>query len=164
MDQTELTNRMTVLLGGRAAESLFYETVSTGAADDLAKATEIARSMVVRFGMDPKLGQVAYEPEVSPLLGMPAGADWRPRRYGEETADAIDSAVRELIDGAFKKAVTILSANRTLLDEAATQLLARETFSTEDLQKVVAKLSPVGGGERTPKVGVELAAATAIGR
>jgi cell division protease FtsH len=164
MDQTELVNRMTVLLGGRAAESLFYETVSTGAADDLAKATEIARSMVVRFGMDPKLGQVAYEPEASPLLGMPAGADWRPRRYGEETADAIDSAVRELIDGAFKKAVTILSANRTLLDEAATQLLARETFSTEDLQKVVAKLSPVGGGERTPKVGVELAAATAIGR
>jgi len=88
---------MTVLLGGRASESLFFGEVSTGAADDLAKATEIARSMVVRFGMDPKLGQVAYEPEAAPLLGMPAGADWRPRRYGEETARAIDTAVRDLM-------------------------------------------------------------------
>ncbi|MBI1220747.1 MAG: ATP-dependent zinc metalloprotease FtsH [Rhodobacteraceae bacterium] len=142
MDRAELMNRMTVLLGGRAAESLFYADVSTGAADDLAKATNIARSMVVRFGMDPRLGQVTYEPEATPFLG--GGAEWSPRRYGDATADAIDTSVRELIDVAFKKAVEILDANRGLLDEAAKDLLAKETFSREDLKKVAAQLSPVG--------------------
>ena len=99
MDRNELMNRMSVLLGGRAAESLVFENVSTGATDDLAKVTEIARSMVVRFGMDPKLGQVAYETDTAPLLGMLAGADWRPRHYGEETAGAIDTAIRDLWTG-----------------------------------------------------------------
>jgi cell division protease FtsH len=159
MDRAELMKRMTVLLGGRASESLFFGEVSTGAADDLAKATEIARSMVVRFGMDPKLGQVAYEPEAAPLLGMPAGADWRPRRYGEETAGAIDTAVRDLIDAAFKRAVETLTANRELLAHAAKELLAKETFSAEDLKEIAAKLSPVSA-ETTPRIGVGLAAAS----
>lgn len=162
MDRAELMNRMTVLLGGRAAESLFYEDVSTGAADDLAKATDIARSMVVRFGMDPKLGQVTYEPEAAPFLGAPAGADWPPRRYGEATADAIDTSVRELIDGAFKKAVEILTANRALLDQSAKDLLMKETFSTDDLKKVATGLLPTGPSEAAPRVGVKIAAATAI--
>ena len=75
MDRAELMNRMTVLLGGRAAESLIFDEVSTGAADDLAKATEIARSMVVRFGMDPKLGQVSYETEAAPCwVRRPTGS------------------------------------------------------------------------------------------
>ncbi len=143
MDRAELMNRMTVLLGGRAAETLFYKDVSTGAADDLAKATDIARSMVARFGMDEKLGQVTYEPESSPLLGNGSGAEWRPRRYGEATADAIDAAVRGLIDVAFERAVEILTANRALLDQAAKELLAKETLSTDDLRKVAAQLAPV---------------------
>ncbi len=163
MDRTELMNRMTVLLGGRAAESLFYEDVSTGAADDLAKATNIARSMVVRFGMDAKLGQVTYEPETTPFLGAPAAAEWQPRRYGEATANAIDTAVRELIDVAFKKAAEILTANRAVLDQAAKELLTKETFSTEDLKKVAAELSPIGPRETAPGAGVGIAAATAIG-
>ncbi|MBS2132172.1 ATP-dependent zinc metalloprotease FtsH (plasmid) [Burkholderia thailandensis] len=142
MSRSELMNRMTVLLGGRAAESLFYEDVSTGAADDLAKATDIARSMVARFGMVPALGQVAYETESSTLLGGPAGADWQPRRYGEATADAIDVAERELIDAAFKRAVAILQGNRDLLDKVARELLAKETFSADDLRKVAARLKP----------------------
>ena len=162
MDRAELMNRMTVLLGGRASESLFYPDVSTGAADDLAKATDIARSMVVRFGMDPKLGQVTYEPEAAPFLGAPGGGEWRPRRYGEATADAIDIAVRDLIDVAFKKAVEILTANRDLLDEAAKELLAKETFSTEDLKKIAAKLSGIVPREATPGTSVGIAAAIAI--
>jgi cell division protease FtsH len=140
MDRAELMNRLTVLLGGRAAESLVFDEVSTGAADDLAKATEIARNMVVRFGMDEKLGQVAYEAETASMLPVPGG-DWQPRRYGEETASAIDAAVRGLIDTAFQRAVAILQANRTLLEHAAFDLLAKETFSTTDLQAVAARLS-----------------------
>lgn len=141
MDRAELMNRMAVLLGRRAAESLVFEEVSTGAADDLVKASDIARSMVVRYGMDPKLGQVAYEPESVSALGMQAGADWRPRQYGEQTATAIDTAVRELMDVAFNRASSILSANRALLDEAADDLLARETMSGEALQSIAKRLT-----------------------
>jgi cell division protease FtsH len=159
MDRAELMNRMTVLLGGRAAESLIFDNVSTGAADDLVKATEIARSMVVRFGMDPKLGQVSYEPDTSPLLGTPGGADWHPRRYGEETAAAIDISVRDLIDTAFQNAMAILTVNRTLLDKVAAQLLAKETLSADDLRAVTELVSaapPV-----TPlKAGLSIAAAS----
>ena len=94
---------------------LIYHDVSTGAGDDLAKATEIARSMVVRFGMDKKVGQVAYEHEAAPLLEVPGGGDWRPRHYGESTAGDIDAAVRALTDESFQRAVVILTANRALL-------------------------------------------------
>ena len=153
MDRTELINRMTVLLGGRAAESLIYAQVSTGASDDLARATDIARSMVVRFGMDPKLGQVSYEPESRAPLGTPAGADWRPRSYGEETAAAIDDAVRALIDEAFHGAVAILTAHRGLLDRAATDLLAKETLSADDIRLIASKFDPNFGELTAPEAG-----------
>lgn len=161
MDRGELVNRMTVLLGGRAAESLFYEEVSTGAADDLAKATDIARNMVARFGMDPKLGQVAYELDTASFLGALPGPEWQPRRYGAATADAIDAAVRELIDAAFKRALEILSANRDLVDQAARDLLAKETFSAEDLKKVAAGLASAIPDQTRHGIGTEVAAATA---
>jgi cell division protease FtsH len=157
MDRAELMNRMTVLLGGRAAESLFYPDVSTGAADDLTRATEIARSMVVRFGMDPKLGQVAYETENAPFLGGVAAADWRPRRYGEATADAIDIAVRDLIDDAFHRAVAILTANRELLDKSARELLEKETFSADDLKRVAAGLAQTSPGGAASSAGLAAA-------
>jgi cell division protease FtsH len=140
MDRAELLNRMTVLLGGRAAETLTFEEVSTGAGDDLAKATDIARSMVARFGMDARLGQVSYEPETAPMLDMPNHHDWQPRRYGEATAGAIDAAVRPLIEDAYNRAVAILSSNRQLLDEKAKALLVKETFSAADLKEIGAGL------------------------
>ncbi len=154
MDRAELINRMTVLLGGRAAETLVFDVVSTGAADDLAKASEIARSMVVRFGMDEKLGQVSYEPESPALLGMPAGADWRPRHYGEETATAIDAAVRRLIDAAFQRAVSILTDNRVVLDGAAADLLSKETLSGDELLSLAEKLAVAAALEKKPKLAV----------
>jgi cell division protease FtsH len=162
MDRAELMNRMTVLLGGRAAETLIFDEVSTGAADDLSKATEIARSMVVRFGMDEALGQVAYEPEAAPLLGGPEGADWRPRRYGEETATAIDAAVRGLIDSAFQKAIAVLTTNRALLSQAATELLAKETFSAAELRTVAEKLTRTDMPRKMTKIGPGLAAISSI--
>ncbi|KVD97067.1 cell division protein FtsH [Burkholderia ubonensis] len=136
MDRAELMNRMAVLLGGRAAERLVFDEISTGAADDLAKASEIARGMVMRYGMDPTLGQVAYEPESISPFGMPSGTDWRPRQYGEQTAAAIDTAVRELIGVAFECASSILRANRVLLERAARDLLAKETLAGGDLEAI----------------------------
>ena len=133
MDRSELIDRMTVLLGGRAAESLIFPEVSTGAADDLARATDIARSMVARFGMDKTLGQVAYEPEHQRMLGAPPGMDWEPRHFGESTASAIDGAIRSLIEEAFGRARAILGENLALLKETAVVLLQKETLAGADL-------------------------------
>jgi cell division protease FtsH len=139
MSQSELFNRMAVLLGGRAAESVVYGEVSTGAADDLTRATDIARNMVVRFGMVPALGQVVYEPETASYLGGEV-PNWRPRAYGNEAADAIDEAVKGLIEKAFELAHATLVRNRSVLETGAHQLLDHETLGTEDLAKLGAAL------------------------
>jgi cell division protease FtsH len=141
MGRAELLNRMTVLMGGRAAETLLFPDVSTGAADDLMRATEIARSMVVRFGMDATLGQVTFEPEQSHLLGN-GGMDWRPRQYSEATAAAIDAAIRGLVDTAFGRAKAILKENTGLLRESAEQLLAAESLAGPALDVLAAKVKP----------------------
>jgi len=160
MDRGELFNRMTLLLAGRAAETLVFPDVSTGATDDLTKATEIARSMVTRFGMDPNLGMVAYETERSTFLNAPGMEDWQPRHYGDATAGAIDLAVRRLIDDAFARARTILAANKPLLLEAAAALLVTETLSEEDLRPFAARLVHVEGTRGEPVVGASVGVAT----
>jgi cell division protease FtsH len=134
MSRHELVDRITVLLAGRAAEQLVFGEISTGASDDLVKATEIARSMAARFGMDPALGQVAYELDRGGMLRGPAAVDWRPRSYGEDTATAIDHAVKTLIDHAYTLAGRILAANEALLRKFADQLLDRETLEREQLE------------------------------
>ncbi len=139
LDRRELLNRMAVLLGGRAAESVIFGEISTGAADDLAKVTDIARNMVVRFGMDPRLGQVTYEPQRQTILQSPI--DWQPRQYGEETATAIDDAVRDLVDGAYARARAILVANEKVLREAARVLLEKETLSAAEISAITGPLA-----------------------
>jgi cell division protease FtsH len=133
MSSSELRDKMTVLLGGRAAESVVFGETSTGAADDLAKATNIARSMITRYGMSEKLGMVSLENEPSPLLQLP-GEYATPRRdFSEETAREIDCAVRDLVGDAFERAVGILEAHRSALDEGARHLLEKETLRGEEL-------------------------------
>ncbi len=136
MTKDELENKMAVLLGGRAAEHLVFGHLSTGAADDLSKATEIARSMVARYGMGGKLGPVTYETEPNGFLGQLGTR----RLYGEETAREIDVAVREMVEGAFERARGVLSRNRPLLDESAKALLAQETLSDKDLAALLGRV------------------------
>jgi len=136
MSRTELADKMTVLLGGRAAESLVLGEISTGAADDLAKATAIARSMVLLYGMVPELGQVSYGNNAPTMLGTQAEA-WAPRTYSELTAAAIDKAVRELVDTAFLRARAILAGERAVLETAAGELMHDETISGERLTQIV---------------------------
>src|SRR5690606_21462369 len=131
MTEEELENKMTVLLGGRAAEQLVFGEISTGAADDLMKATDIARSMVTRYGMDQKLGQVALETERGPYLGAPIEGGGR--RFSEDTAREIDVAVRERIDRTYHRALEILSGRRAELDRLAKKLLEKETLTAEEL-------------------------------
>ena len=139
MGATELEGRMAVLMGGRAAEMLLGSDVSTGAADDLAKATDIARGMVMRFGMDEKLGPVALDTEQGQFINNP-GAFWRPRRYSEATAHDVDDAVRCLLGRALSRALAILKANRRQLDEGAAALLAHETLSGEEIPRPATEL------------------------
>jgi cell division protease FtsH len=134
MGRLELENRMTVLLGGRAAETLVDEDVSTGAADDLAKATDIARGMVLRFGMDEKLGPVAWDTDQGQFLNQP-GPFWSQRRYSDQTAHEIDLAVRQRLEAALKRAIAILEENRPELDAGAADLLAHETLTGEEIPR-----------------------------
>ncbi len=133
MTREELQERMAVLLGGRAAEQLVFGHWSTGAADDLAKVTDIARSMVTRYGMVPELGHVSYESEPSTFLGGPT-SPFRTRDYSDDTAREIDTAVRAMVQGAFDKALAILGEERDTLEEGARQLLDKETLGEAELQ------------------------------
>ena len=132
MTREELDNKMAVLLGGRAAERIVFGHLSTGAADDLAKVTDIARSMVMRYGMYEKLGHVAYEAERPPFLGVPTVPEMR-REFSEETAREIDCAVREIVTRAFDAATSILEQRRDWLERGARLLLEKETLIEEDL-------------------------------
>jgi cell division protease FtsH len=137
MTKDELENRMAVLLGGRAAERLTFGELSTGAADDLAKATDIARNMVTRFGMDEKLGQVALDEPPQTFLGVqPQILDFN-RAYSEQTAREVDLAVRALIERAFARATGILQDRSDALQTIAKQLLEKETLSGVELKALL---------------------------
>lgn len=127
---------MAVLLGGRAAEQVVFGHFSTGAADDLQKVTDIARSMIMRYGMDPKLGHVAYESERRTLLGdnLPMGTE---RTYSEETAREIDTSLRMIVDQTFKRAVALLTERRAILERGAALLLEKETLTEHELKALV---------------------------
>ena len=131
MTREELENKMAVLLGGRAAEEAVFGHLSTGAADDLAKVTDIARSMVMRYGMVPSLGNVAYEDERSPFLAnqfLQKG-----REYSEQTAREIDVAVRDIVKLAYDKALSILASHKQHLERWAGKLLEKETLVEAEL-------------------------------
>jgi cell division protease FtsH len=136
MTREELDNKMAVLLGGRAAEWVVFKHLSTGAADDLAKATDIARAMVTRYGMSEELGHVALEKDqrsfLSPMLAGP-----RERDFSDETAAAIDKQVRAILEQALERAVTILTRNRVALERAAKRLLEKETLDENELKDLL---------------------------
>jgi cell division protease FtsH len=138
MTRAELENRMAVLLGGRAAESLVFEEVSTGASDDLVKATDVARSMATQYGMMPTLGNVSYEQGEQSYL-MPGMLVPR-RGYSEATAREIDAAVKQTVDAAFARARELLARNRDLLERGAVQLLELEALDEPLLQKLFAEI------------------------
>ncbi|MFM8991175.1 MAG: TRAP transporter fused permease subunit, partial [Alphaproteobacteria bacterium] len=138
MSRPELEAKMAMLLGGRAAEILALGEPSTGAADDLARATDIARAKVARYGMDAALGHVRYEDEGPRLLPMPGLASTARRDYGEATAREIDEAVRRLVEAAFARATATLVERRAALDRGAAQLLERETLAGPELAALLA--------------------------
>src|SRR5215211_3469059 len=136
MTRDELENKMAVLLGGRVAEEVVFGHLSTGAADDLRRVTDIARSMVTRYGMSEALGSVAYDREPGTFLtgpNLPHGE----HDYGEATADAIDSEVRAIVDRALQRTLGILGERREVLERTAQRLLEKETLDEADLIALV---------------------------
>ena len=133
MTSDELKDKMTVLLGGRAAEVLAFDKVSTGAADDLDKATDIARSMVTRYGMDESLGLATWDEQPSAYLGEIGIVPAQRRMCSERVASEIDAAVQSLVTEAFDRATEILACNRPMLNETAEKLLQQETMSGSEL-------------------------------
>ena len=142
MTRDELEKKLTVLMAGRAAEHLVFDELSTGAADDLAKATDIARSMVTRYGMDADLGHATYEMERPSLLGMPYMSETR--NLSEDTAKRIDESTREIINAAFDRALAKLTEFRDTLEAGAKKLLQQETLDEGDLAELKAGLSVAG--------------------
>ena len=138
MTRSELEHKMAVLLGGRAAEWLIFQHLSTGAADDLARVTDIARAMVTRYGMSQRLGHMALERESNSYLGNEAILGLKPQHdYAESTATAIDEEVQALVQAAFDRSLGLLEERRELLERCARRLLEQETLSGEELQALV---------------------------
>ncbi|WP_113448745.1 ATP-dependent zinc metalloprotease FtsH [Rhizobium cremeum] len=143
----ELRERMVVLLAGRAAEDLIFGEISTGAADDLAKVTDIAREIVTRFGMDASVGQAVLEPQRSQWLDD-GQMRMRPKDYSEATAREVDLAVRSMIDAAYQQAKHVLEGRRSELENGSKLLLEKETLTPVDFPPLARR----SGGVEVPAV------------
>ncbi|MBP8116797.1 MAG: ATP-dependent zinc metalloprotease FtsH [Nitrospira sp.] len=137
MTVSELKNRIAILLGGRAAEEVIYDEVSTGAQDDLRKATDIAKSMIKAYGMSEKLGQVSLERDRQSVF-LQTGPSQTPGDYSEQTSREIDCEVRLLIDEQYERARNLITSQEAILRKAAQVLLEKETISGEELKTLTA--------------------------
>ncbi|OGP71221.1 MAG: cell division protein FtsH [Deltaproteobacteria bacterium RBG_13_58_19] len=136
MTRSELEDRMAVMLGGRVAEELHFQEISTGAQNDLYRATDIARSMVREYGMSERLGPMTFERERRPLFMdtvlPPSGKD-----YSEATAQEIDREVSALVDKAYHRAKEILDSQQDTLEKVAKALLEKEVLEGDDLRRLL---------------------------
>jgi cell division protease FtsH len=149
MTRTELLDRLGVLLGGRVAEEIVFGEISTGAQNDLQRATDIARSMVTEYGMSDRLGLVAYERERRPMF-MPESFAPGGKTYSEEKAAEIDDEISTVMEIAHRRVREILSDRRKILDDLAKLLLEKEIVQGEELRKMLAKPDrpALTGGEK----------------
>lgn len=140
MTRQELLNKMAVLLGGRMSESIVFGEISTGAADDLVKVTNIAEAIVTRYGMSSVLGNVVYEQQGTTFLEGPyPGIEHRD--HSEESAQKIDTEIRTVIEEAASLARRILEANRDILDKGAALLLEKETLQESEIKTLMQDLN-----------------------
>jgi cell division protease FtsH len=138
MLKTELLNKIASLLGGRAAEEIVFEDISTGAHNDLAKATDIARSMVKEYGMSSKVGQVYFARENKARF-MATGLEGA-MEYSEATAEMIDNEVREIISEQYAKALDIIREKKAVLDKGAQLLLDKEKIEGGELKALMGEI------------------------
>jgi len=136
MTKKELMDRLAVLLAGRVAEEVSFGEVSTGAHDDLAKATDIAKSMVKEFGMSERVGHIAYEKERKSMF-LDISSDSHSKDYSEETAREIDDEIKRIVENVYASVRQTLSDKKPLLEQVARILLEKEVIEGEELRRVV---------------------------
>ena len=140
MTRGELEQKIAVLMGGRAAEKLVFGQLSTGAADDLAKATDIARAMVSRYGMDEGLGYIAFDAPRQTMLDLPTGLLPNASPLSDDTQRRIDDAIRAIVMAGFDRATALLGLNRDVLERSARALLEKETLDEAAIRSLTADL------------------------
>ncbi len=133
--EQELKDQIAILMGGRVAEEIVFKDVTSGASNDLERASEIAREMVTRLGMSKKLGPLTYGKKQQ--LQFLAHQGIEERNYSEETARLIDSEVRALVEEGYQRATTILKEKRKILDKLAAELEKKEVLSGEDVNTII---------------------------
>jgi cell division protease FtsH len=138
MTKSELIDKLTTLLGGRVSEELAFDEVSTGAQNDLVKATDIARSMVKEYGMSESLGLVAFERNRESLY-LQAAQFPSAQEYSEETSREIDTEIKRIVDKAHTRAREILAEKKAILDKVAQLLLEREVIAGDELKRLVSE-------------------------
>jgi cell division protease FtsH len=137
MTRSELLDRLAVLLGGRVAEELVFKEISTGAQNDLQRATDIARSMVTEYGMSDRIGLVTYERARQPMFLPQSFAP--NKNYSEEKAGQIDEEISQVMEQAHQRVRGILSAHRNVLDDLAHLVSKNEIVQGEELRKMLGK-------------------------
>jgi cell division protease FtsH len=154
MTEPELRDQIAVMLGGRAAEEIVYDgVVSTGAANDLERASELARQMVTRYGMSERLGPLTYgRPATAQFLKTPFAPE--ERNYSERTADMIDEEARRIMDEIYGRVRQILVSRRDDLGRVAQELIRRETLDRAELEKLLGGQAAVAAAEVIEKVEV----------
>jgi cell division protease FtsH len=143
MARTELLNKIATLLGGRASEEIMFGDISTGAHNDLSKATDIARSMVKEYGMSRKVGQVYFAREKR-MQFLPAAYEGA-AEYSEATAELIDEEVKAILNEQYERAVNILEDKKAVLEECAKVLLAKEKIEGSELKALLDDFSKKSG-------------------
>ncbi|HEY9846350.1 MAG TPA: AAA family ATPase, partial [Candidatus Caenarcaniphilales bacterium] len=135
LDEAELRGQIATMLGGRSAEEIVFGSITTGASNDLQRATDLAERMVMTYGMSKVLGPQAYEQQQTTFLAN--GTTTQRRVMSEQTAEAIDREIKEIVENAHQQALSILQQNRDLLETITVQLLETEVIESEALQKLL---------------------------
>jgi cell division protease FtsH len=148
MSKAELLNRVTVLYGGRAAEELVFGDVTTGAHDDIRKATDLARRMVTEYGMSRVIGAVDYAGERANPFGMPGYGE--PPQRSPETAEAIEREIRSILERCHGRALEILSGNRGVLEEMSAFLIEREALDGKRMESFLTRVAQAESLEDRP--------------
>jgi cell division protease FtsH len=131
-----LLNRIAVLMGGRAAEEIIFNTMTTGAGNDIERATEIARKMVCEWGMSPKLGPVSFgKKDEQIFLGREMATH---KNYSEATAVEIDEEIRRIVDENYSRVIQLLTANVDTLHRLSAELIEKENLSGDEVDRIIA--------------------------
>ena len=137
MSKKELLDEISILTGGRAAEQIEFDSVTTGASNDIERATEMARNIVTTYGMSDSFGFVNWQKKNSLYLG-----DSKTMNCSDDTFGQIDSEIRSIIDDCYKKTLSLLKNHKATLDAIASVLYEKETLTGDEFLKLFSELEP----------------------